>query len=69
MDIPDLTADFVETQEPTHPYGSKSLGEPPALSPAPAIRNAILDATGVAINELPINPKILFKHFKASGLI
>jgi xanthine dehydrogenase molybdenum-binding subunit len=69
MDIPDLTADFVETCEPTHPYGSKSLGEPPVLSPAPAIRNAILDATGVAINELPINPKTLFKHFKAAGLI
>jgi xanthine dehydrogenase molybdenum-binding subunit len=69
MDIPDLTADFVETYEPTHPYGSKSLGEPPVLSPAPAIRNAILDATGVAINELPINPKTLFKHFRAAGLI
>ncbi len=69
MDIPDLTADFVETREPTHPYGSKSLGEPPVLTPAPAIRNAILDATGVAINELPLNPKILFKYFKAAALI
>ena len=69
MDIPDLGAAFVETHEPTHPYGSKSLGEPPVLSPAPAIRNAILDATGVAINELPLNPKTLFKHFKEAGLI
>ncbi len=69
MDIPDLMAAFVETYEPTHPYGSKSLGEPPVLSPAPAIRNAILDATGVAINELPLNPKTLFKHFKETGLI
>ncbi|MBW2366340.1 MAG: xanthine dehydrogenase molybdenum-binding subunit XdhA [Deltaproteobacteria bacterium] len=69
MDTPDLGSAFVETHEPTHPYGSKSLGEPPVLSPAPAIRNAILDATGVAVNELPINPKTLFKHFKAAGLI
>ncbi|MEX1351129.1 MAG: xanthine dehydrogenase subunit XdhA [Desulfobacterales bacterium] len=69
MDIPDLGAAFVETHEPTHPYGSKSLGEPPVLSPAPAIRNAILDATGVAVNELPLNPKTLFKHFRAAGLI
>ena len=69
MDIPDLTAAFVETQEPSHPYGAKSLGEPPVLSPAPAIRNAILDATGVAINELPLNPKTLFTYFKTSGLI
>ncbi len=69
MDIPDLGAEFVETHEPSNPYGSKALGEPPVLTPAPAIRNAILDATGVAINELPLNPKILFKHFRAAGLI
>jgi xanthine dehydrogenase molybdenum-binding subunit len=69
MDIPDLGVAFVETREPTHPYGSKSLGEPPVLSPAPAIRNAILDATGVAVNELPLNPKTLFRYFKEAGLI
>ncbi len=69
MDIPDLAVAFVETREPTHPYGSKSLGEPPVLSPAPAIRNAILDATGVAVNELPLNPKTLFRYFKKAGLI
>jgi len=69
MDIPDLGAAFVETHEPTHPYGSKSLGEPPIISPAPAIRNAILDATGVAINELPMSPKTIFKYFKSAGLV
>jgi xanthine dehydrogenase molybdenum-binding subunit len=69
MDIPDLRAAFVETHEPTHPYGAKALGEPPIISPAPAIRNAVLDATGVAVNSLPLNPKNLFKHFKSAGLI
>ncbi len=69
MDIPDLNAAFVETDEPSNPYGAKSLGEPPCLSQAPAIRNAILDATGVAIHELPLNPKTLFTHFKSAGLI
>ena len=69
MDIPDLAVAFVETNEPTHPYGSKSLGEPPVLSPAPAIRNAVLDATGVAVNELPLNPKTLYTYFKKAGLI
>lgn len=69
MDIPDLGAAFVETLEPSHPYGAKALGEPPVLSPAPAIRNAILDATGVAINEIPLNSKTLFTHFKAAKLI
>ena len=69
MDIPDLGAAFVETREPTNPYGAKSLGEPPVLSPAPAIRNAVLDATGVAVNELPLNPKTLCTYFMQAGLI
>ena len=69
MDLPDLGAGFVETQEPSHPLGAKSLGEPPALSPPPAIRNAILDATGVALDRLPMSPQRLFKAFKAAGLL
>jgi len=69
MDIPDINSAFVETLEPTSSYGNKSLGEPPIISPPPAIRNAILDATGVAINELPMSPHILFKHFSKQGLI
>ena len=69
MDTPDLGVDFVETFEPTGPYGNKALGEPPAISPAPAIRNAILDATGVKVNQLPMNPQRLVEKFKAAGLI
>ena len=42
-DIPDLDCAFVETQEPSGVYGNKSLGEPPLISPAPALRNAVLD--------------------------
>ena len=38
------------------PYGAKSLGEPPSIGPAPAIANAIYQAVGVRINELPITP-------------
>jgi len=69
MDLPDLQADFVETDDPSAAFGSKSLGEPPLLSPAPAIRNAVWDATGVRIDEIPMNPKVLLRHFKAAGLI
>ena len=68
-DMPDLGCAFVETDEPTSSYGVKSLGEPPTISPAPAIRNAILDATGVAPNRLPMSPKSLFEQFKQAGLI
>ena len=69
LDIPNMGCEFVETFEPTSGYGNKALGEPPVISPPPAIRNAILDATGVAINELPLTPPTLFKHFRLAGLV
>jgi xanthine dehydrogenase molybdenum-binding subunit len=68
-DIPDLGCAFVEIHEPTGGYGNKSLGEPPNITPAPAIRNAVLDATGVKINEIPMTPKTLYRHFAKAGLI
>ena len=69
MDHPHLQALFVENPEPTSPYGTKALGEPPACSPAPAIRNAILNATGVACNNAPMTPHVLFARFKEEGLL
>ena len=69
MDHPTLKCDFVENAEPTSPYGVKGLGEPPACSGAPAIRNAIFQATGVAIDRCPMTPHILYEEFKKAGLI
>ena len=69
MDHPNLRALFVENPEPTSPYGTKALGEPPACSPAPAIRNAVLQATGVAIDKTPMTPHVLFAKFKEAGVL
>lgn len=69
MDTPDLHVEFVELSDPTGPFGNKALGEPPAIPVAPAIRNAVLHATGVAVNSLPLDPQKLVEHFKAAGLI
>ncbi len=69
LDHPHLRACFVENPEPTSPYGTKALGEPPACSPAPAIRNAVLQATGVAIDAAPMTPHALFAAFKQAGLL
>ncbi|MBQ2770317.1 MAG: xanthine dehydrogenase molybdenum-binding subunit XdhA [Clostridia bacterium] len=69
MDHPDLTALFVENPEPSSPFGTKALGEPPAAPGAPAIRNAVLNATGVSINKAPLTPHVLFEKFREAGLI
>ena len=69
MDHPHLEAQFVENPEPTSPFGTKALGEPPACSGAPAIRNAIYNATGVAIDVAPITPHVLYTEFAKVGLI
>lgn len=69
MDHSDLTACFVENHEPTSAFGTKALGEPPTVSGAPAIRNAVLNASGVSINKAPLSPHVLFTRFKEEGLI
>ncbi|HJB29349.1 MAG TPA: xanthine dehydrogenase molybdenum-binding subunit XdhA [Candidatus Blautia faecavium] len=69
LDTPELYADFVELEDPVGPYGNKALGEPPAIPAAPAIRNAVLHATGVAFNEIPLTPQRLIEGFSKAGLI
>ncbi len=69
MDTPDLHTDFVEVEDPTGPFGNKALGEPPAIPVAPAVRNAVLNATGIGFDELPLEPQRLVARFKAEGLI
>jgi xanthine dehydrogenase molybdenum-binding subunit len=69
MDHPPLETAFVENYEPTSAYGSKALGEPPTVPGAPAIRNAVLHATGIGFNRIPLTPHLLFPAFKEAGLI
>lgn len=69
MDTPPLEAQFVETYDITGPFGNKALGEPPAIPVAPAIRNAVLHATGVGFNMSPLTPQRLVEKFKEYHLI
>jgi CO/xanthine dehydrogenase Mo-binding subunit len=56
MDFPiDLV--FVETDDPAGPFGAKGVGEPGLVPTAPAIANAVYDAIGVRIRDLPITPQ------------
>jgi xanthine dehydrogenase molybdenum-binding subunit len=53
----DIQSIFIETNEPTGPFGAKSLSEPCITVPAPAIANALYNAIGVRIRDLPITPE------------
>jgi xanthine dehydrogenase molybdenum-binding subunit len=58
MEMPrEIKCVWVESDEPTGPFGAKSLAEPCAIVPAPAIANAIYNAIGVRIRDLPITPE------------
>jgi len=54
MDIPPIEPVLIEHPDPVGPYGAKALGEPPLVPVAAAIANAVYDATGVRIRDLPI---------------
>ena len=63
-EMPELTTIFVETYEPSHPYGAKAVAEIPLDGVAPAVGNAILDACGVALNTIPAIPERIWRHLK-----
>ena len=63
-EMPELTGIFVETFEPTHPFGVKAVAEIPMDGVAPAVGNALLDAIGVNIDEIPITPEKIWRALK-----
>lgn len=57
LDVPSIHTCIIEEEEPTGPYGARGVGEPSTLPTAPAILNAIYDAVGVRIQDLPATPE------------
>ena len=67
LDMPrELTSLAVEVQDPTGPFGAKGLGETPTLPTAPAITNAIHDATGVWLSQLPATSECVWRALRSS---
>jgi 4-hydroxybenzoyl-CoA reductase subunit alpha len=66
LDMPHLDAIIVESHEPHGPYGAKEVGEGAIMPVIPSILNAIYDATGIRIDELPVTPERLIAAMQAS---
>lgn len=64
-DVPrEFAADFIETPQSDGPLGARGIGEMSMISVASAISNAIYDATGVELNELPMSPEAVWRAIR-----
>lgn len=66
-DMPEIESVIVESNDPVGPYGAKGVGEPTLIPTAPAIANAIEDACGVRIVDLPITPEKVYRALRKNG--
>jgi CO/xanthine dehydrogenase Mo-binding subunit len=57
LEMPPVESILVETLDPAGPYGAKECGQGPLLPVIPAVANALFDALGVRIDEVPITPE------------
>jgi CO/xanthine dehydrogenase Mo-binding subunit len=69
LDMPEVDTVLIEDPDPNCPFGAKEVGQGPLLAVMPAVANAVFDAVGVRIDEVPITPDKILKalELKAEG--
>ncbi|MCB9834267.1 MAG: molybdopterin-dependent oxidoreductase [Planctomycetes bacterium] len=69
LDMPKMTTYVIEDPDPNGPFGAKEVGQGPLLPMMPALANAIYDAVGVRVDQVPIGPHMILKGLddKAKG--
>ena len=63
-DVPDIQSIILESGSGKGPFGAKGIGEPTIVATAPAVLNAIYDAVGVRIKQVPATSEVVFNHLK-----
>jgi 4-hydroxybenzoyl-CoA reductase subunit alpha len=61
LDMPEVVTELIEEPDPRGPFGAKEVGQGPLLPIMPAVANAVYDALGVRIDEVPITPEKIMK--------
>ena len=67
LDMPEVITELVEHPDPRGPFGAKEVGQGPLLPVMPAVANAVYDAVGVRIDEVPITPEKIVKALAGEG--
>jgi 4-hydroxybenzoyl-CoA reductase subunit alpha len=67
LDMPAVFTDLIEHPDPAGPFGAKEAGQGPLLPIMPAVANAVFDAVGVRIDEVPISPDKIVKALAAKA--
>jgi 4-hydroxybenzoyl-CoA reductase subunit alpha len=67
LDMPQVFTELVENPDPRGPFGAKEVGQGPLLPVMPAVANAVYDAVGVRIDEVPITPEKILKALEAKA--
>ncbi len=66
-DMPKVTTYLIEDPDPKGPYGAKEVGQGPLLPIMPALANAVFDAVGVRVDQVPIHPHMILKALDAKA--
>ena len=67
LEMPEVFTELVENPDPRGPFGAKEVGQGPLLPVMPAVANAVYDAVGVRVDEVPITPEKIVKALEAKA--
>jgi 4-hydroxybenzoyl-CoA reductase alpha subunit len=67
LDMPEIFTDLIEHPDPEGPFGAKEVGQGPLLPIMPAVANAVFDAVGVRVDQIPVTPEKILRALKAKA--
>ena len=67
LDMPEIFTDLVEHPDPAGPFGAKEVGQGPLLPIMPAVANAVYDAVGVRVDQIPVTPEKILRALQAKA--
>jgi 4-hydroxybenzoyl-CoA reductase subunit alpha len=67
LDMPEIFTDLIEHPDPNGPFGAKEVGQGPLLPIMPAVANAVYDAVGVRVDQIPVTPERILKALQAKA--